>query len=42
MATKRLGVVGWYLIAAGALVVAIVVGAMVGPAGPPAWRVPLP
>ena len=41
MATKRLGPVGWYLTAAASLVTAIVIGAMVGPAGPPAWRVPL-
>ena len=34
-------VVGWYLAAAVALLVAVVVGAMVGPAGPAWWRVPL-
>jgi iron complex transport system permease protein len=39
--TRRLGVVGWYVAAAVALVVAIVVGATIGPAGPAWWRVPL-
>jgi iron complex transport system permease protein len=41
ISTRRLGVVGWYVAAAVALVVAIVVGAMIGPAGPAWWRVPL-
>jgi len=39
--TTRLGVIASYSIAAGALIGAIVVGAMIGPAGPSWWRVPL-
>jgi len=31
----------WYSAGAGLLLVAVLVGASIGPAGPPAWKVPL-
>lgn len=41
VATERRRDVRWLVAGAAFLVVAIVVGASIGPAGPPAWRVPL-
>lgn len=39
--TAMLRRAGWYLVAGAAVVVAVLVGAMIGPAGPAWWRVPL-
>jgi iron complex transport system permease protein len=41
MNKAALGRAGWYIAASSALVVAVMVGAMIGPAGPTWWRVPL-
>jgi len=33
--------IAWFLASIGIVVAAVLLGAMIGPAGPPAWRVPL-
>ena len=38
---RRLRGLAWYLASVAAVVFAVLLGAMIGPAGPPAWRVPL-
>jgi len=41
VARSRVRAVGWWLAALAVVVLAVLLGAMIGPAGPSAWRVPL-
>jgi iron complex transport system permease protein len=38
---RRLRSLAWYLSSVALVVAAVLLGAMIGPAGPPAWRIPL-
>jgi iron complex transport system permease protein len=38
---RRLRSLAWYLSSVALVLIAVLLGAMIGPAGPPAWRIPL-